>query len=531
MRRAYHAIWICLALSVFAQCISSGNTSSSVSMVNFSQTDKAPQIEVNIPDGALYWIGQTPCIKVSIRDDSDPSPSVRALLNGNSFDVSKPLFVEDEGMYILYVEAKDNSGNRAYKSVAFAVLPLPKFQLDVQILWSDFHYDKNEAYMSIDMLLALRNSRIYPNMIIDTNDPRVQRTTICRVSPYSWTMIITNGDGEIISEPISSSYALCNCLEDVAVVSFQGKVSVLEEPQQFVILGVSANTQDTTAEYFVETLPRSLIEYKASDRPNLASFSPCPSPGGTSPCSRRCIWIPRYNIRPGNCGDYYFNSWCLAEAGICEYSYDGYAGSRIEGEAFAQDNCVGCIANANCLVSGKVHASLIHVNLCPPCEWQKVNATAAPEFKSEVRISSSNGLGGDRKAVAAGVINVYVHGGGCQFAATALSGCQVGSSNPISVNLGGGYGSNGQQVNFGLTLTWNGTDSDSCIGQGNGVCAETSGTSIRAQIVTALKMLAFANGGLTNVAPIWAEVHTFDSKADTQIGGRCPNASKNLRIP
>lgn len=177
-----------------------------------------------------------------------------------------------------------------------------------------------------------------------------------------------------------------------------------------------------------------------------------------------------------------------------------------------------------------MHAHLIHETICGPCEWRVVNATSAPYFKGPVEISGSYGLGGDNAAAVAGMINVYISGGGCQIAPTALGGCQVGFSSPVNVSFGVGYGPDGRTTSFEVSLTWNGSSSDSCLAAGNGVCSETPGKSIRAQIVTALKLKARANDGATNLAPLWAKAYIEESSADTVIGGRCANAGRNLRI-
>lgn len=254
-------------------------------------------------------------------------------------------------------------------------------------------------------------------------------------------------------------------------------------PSGFVVLGVASDSDSPESSFVIETLPSPLkvmvsenIETIIQQFLNTGLFMLCaPPPGGPE-----CKWIPRVGRRPESCTDYFFSSWCLTQGAICEYQYQGFAGSYIEGQASARDNCVGCIADADCLVTGKVHASLVHVNIRPPCNWQRVNATSAPKFKGKVEISGSRGFGGDNAAIAAGVINVYVHGGSCQFAATALNGCQVGYQNPISINLGTGYDSTGGSINFSITLTWNGRNSDRCFAIGNGVCSEPPGASIRA---------------------------------------------------
>jgi hypothetical protein len=501
----------------------------------------APHIELNIPNGSLYWIGQPPLIRVSVKDDTDPSPRVRALLNGEPIDVSEPLMVKDEGVYFLTVEASDSSGKVSYKSVAFQVTPL-RFKVDAEVIYSDIQYHKDEDTASIDIVLAVKNAEISPRMIVDSNDPRIQRPEICRVvSPYSWTLFLTDDHGRMVSDTLSALTADCDCLSDVVVIYFHGKVSVSEKPEKFAVLGVAVNSKNPADDYIFESLPASFAEYKPSDILAKLSLAPCPPPGGgggnnDQPCERVCRWVANFHVAPKEDKDQFLSAWCLAN-GLrrCGYRHVCRASTRISGEAFAFDNCLGCVANTLCSVSGGAHLSLVHTNICPPCDYQKVNAFARPTINAEVRISGSNGFGGDRVAAAAGMIKVAVDGGGgrCKFKVDAVTGCQVGSTNPIKITLGGGRGPEGGEGSVELTLVWNGLNMDSCEDGDVGNCSEVDGTSIRADIVTIVKLMVLANGGIgqTAISTVWAKARILDSASNTTIGGRCSNAVRNLRAP
>jgi hypothetical protein len=154
---------------------------------------------------------------------------------------------------------------------------------------------------------------------------------------------------------------------------------------------------------------------------------------------------------------------------------------------------------------------------------------------AKVEISGSNGFGGDRVAVAAGMIKVAVNGGGgrCKFKVDAVTGCQVGSTNPITITLGGGRGPEGGEGSVQLTLVWNGLNMDSC-GDVDVDNCEAKGTSIRADIATIVRLTALANGGIGQpnaIFPVWAKARILDSASNTTIRGECSNASNNLRAP
>ncbi len=513
------------------------------------EEDLPPKIFVNIPDLSAWWIGQPPILKVEATDDKD-TPRVFAWLNGKPIDATASLPIDKDGVYFLKVLAEDSMEHRSRHSVIFEVLPVPKYKMEVEVLWMDYVINTNKKTANVETLLLIHKPDIFPRMVIDGTDPRLQRAEICRVAPTSWSLLLTNSDGAIVSDPIPlypgdpgpSERAFCNCLENVAVLHFKGKVRLGEEPTGFIVLGAGIDSKGSESElgFFIETLPVSLtkktnrsIESILYDFRTSGRFSPCPpgrSPNPTDPgsCRRKCVWQPRIQRTPNHCTEYFFNWSCPPR--ICEYHKDGFAGSYIEGEATARDNCGGCVADADCFVMGRVQAALVHMNICPPCRWQVVNAISAPRFTCKVEISSSYGFGGDNAAVAAGLIHVYVNGGSCEFAATALGGCQVGYQNPFNVNFSVSGGPGGRQTGFKLSLTWSGSNSDSCGSIGNGVCSETPGTSIRAQITTGLKLKARSNGGIGNFAPVWAKARVFDSAPDTIIGGRCENAVKNLKI-
>jgi hypothetical protein len=499
----------------------------------------APRIELNIPNGSLYWIGQPPIIRVSVKDDTDPSPRVRALLNGEPIDVSEPLVVKDEGVYFLTVEASNSSGKTSYESVAFQVTPL-RFKVDAEVIYSDVQYHKDEDAASIDIMLAVKNAEISPRMIVDSNDPRIQRPEICRVvSPYSWTLFLTDDHGRMVSDTLSALTAYCDCLSDVVVIHFHGKVSVSEEPEKFAVLGVAVNSENPADDYIFESLPASFAEYKPSDILAKLSLAPCPPPGGGGgnndqpPCERVCMWVANLRVDPKESRDRFQSARCFVNGRFCGYRHVCRASTRISGEAFAFDNCVGCVARTLCLVSGGADLRLVHVNICPPCDYQKVSASARPKIGAKVEISGSNGFGGDRLAVAAGMIKVAVNGGGgrCKFEAGAVTGCQVGSTNPITITLGGGRGPGGGQGSVQLTLVWNGLNMDSC-GDVDVKNCEADGTSIIADIATIVRLMALANGGIGQpIIPVWAKAAILDSASNTTIRGECSNAGMSLRVP
>jgi len=543
--RTHLAIKILAVFALFVQLSSTRSNSFPMFMgeddaVFMGEDADAPRIELNIPNGSLYWIGQPPIIRVSVKDDTDPSPRVRALLNGEPIDVSEPLMVKDEGVYFLTVEASNSSGKMSYKSVAFQVTSL-RFKVDAEVIYSDIQYHKDEDAASIDIMLAVKSAEISPRMIVDSNDPRIQRPEICRVvSPYSWTLFLTDDHGRMVSDTLSALTADCDCLSDVVVIHFHGKVSVSEKPEKFAVLGVAVNSENPADDYIFESLPASFAEYKPSDILANLSLAPCPPPGGgggnnDEPCKRVCRWVEIFDVSSKEHKDQFLSAWCLADLRRCGYRHVCRASSRISGEAFAFDNCLGCVANTLCSVSGGAHLSLVHINICPPCEYQKVNAFARPTINAEVQISGSNGFGGDRVAAAAGLIKVAVDGGGgrCKFKVDAVTGCQVGSTNPITITLGGGRGSEGGEGSVQLTLVWNGLNMDSCEDGDVGNCSEVDGTSIRADIVTIVKLMALANGGIgqTALSTVWAKARILDSASNTTIGGRCSNAAKNLRAP
>jgi hypothetical protein len=503
----------------------------------------APRIELNIPNGSLYWIGQPPLIRVSVKDDTDPSPRVRALLNGEPIDVSKPLMVKDEGVYFLTVEASNSSGKMSYESVAFQVTPL-RFKVDAEVIYSDVQYHKDEDAASIDIMLAVKNAEISPRMIVDSNDPRIQRPEICRVvSPYSWTLFLTDDHGRMVSDTLSALTADCDCLSDVVVIHFHGKVSVSKKPEKFAVLGVAVNSKNPADDYIFESLPASFAEYKPSDILAKLSLAPCPPPGGgggggnnDQPCERVCRWVATFDVEPKEDKDEHLSWSCLMiQRTICRYKHVCRASTRISGKAEAYDNCIGCVARTLCLVSGGAHLRLVHTNICPPCDYQKVSASARPMIGAKVEISGSNGFGGDRLAVAAGMIQVAVNGGGgrCKFEVGAVTGCQVGSTNPITITLGGSSGSEGGGGSVQLTLVWNGLNMDSC-GDVKVKNCEADGTRIIADIATIVRLMALANGGIgqpITILPVWAKAAILDSASNTTIRGECSNDSNELRAP
>jgi len=507
----YLAIKILAVFALFVQLLSTRSNSFPMFM---GEDADAPRIELNIPNGSLYWIGQPPLIRVSVKDDTDPSPRVRALLNGEPIDVSEPLMVKDEGVYFLTVEASNSSGKMSYKSVAFQVTSL-RFKVDAEVIYSDVQYHKDEDTASIDIMLAVKNAEISPRMIVDPNDPRIRRPEICRVvSPYSWTLFLTDDHGRMVSDTLSALTADCGCLLDVVVIYFHGKVSVSEKPEKFAVLGVAVNSENPADDYIFESLPASFAEYKPSDILANLSLAPCPPPGGrggnnNQPCRRVCRWVETFDVNPKEDKDKHLSEWCLLQlAALCGYEHVCRASTRISGVADAYDNCLGCVASTLCSVSGGAHLNLVHTNIRPPCDYQKVNASARPTINAKVRISGSNGFGGDRLAVAAGMIKVAVDGGGgrCKFKASAVTGCQVGSVNPITITLEGGRGSRGSEGSVQLTLVWNGLNMDSCEDGDVGNCSEVDGTSIRADIVTIVKLMALANGGIGQpISIVWAE--------------------------
>lgn len=176
--------------------------------------DLPPKIYVSIPDLAAYWIKQPPILKVVANDDHDPNPRVSAWLNGQLVDVTSPALIENPGIYFLKVEAEDNRFNKSIHSIIFEVLDVPKYQAEITPLWLDYRVDMLSGTVSIEALLLLSNPSFYPRLQIDPHDPRLRNVALCRVSRYSWTMLLTDEDGATVSDPIplpsEDEAALCD---------------------------------------------------------------------------------------------------------------------------------------------------------------------------------------------------------------------------------------------------------------------------------------------------------------------------------
>lgn len=482
-----------------------------------------PTIIANVKHGDMFLVEQPPVILVSVSDDRSLQCDVRIFLDGQPYMLGLP--VSSEGFHDLEVQAIDEAGNESWYTATFIVRRSPYFVFSARLAdWSIVPFGQGAWVRAV--FLIENDSRLYSTMRATVPF----RATICEINDHTVSILLFNNKYELIGH-IQPTMICEPILDNSDVIPYVFLISEffidnLSDLNCFFIVG-SGNVGEVNefnfgaeAKFLIDAYANLLWQTSFSQRRCSGSHDDNRRCRSRRHCDSPlpCRWVPQPlrgvdgiksdSRHPEGCrdpisGDYHAYWNIYAEA---------LKTWRISGWGVAYDRCLGTSVGNALLAKGRGDRIATHENpndpRCYPCR-QYASGLFKFGFSCRVERYAPNPLT-VAIAAAAGAMTVSTPIGN----ESLVGGAQVGSSNPIELELGNG---------IKLKLTWSGSapvqEKDFIVNKQ--VPERAIGGAINVSTYCSTYILVWVDGGSAILGYGEAKSKVYECFSDSYINARC----------